>query len=84
MPDHGFIYHQFAGRMTDCFPAAGRGWGMTFPGGVRNPLGYLTPWLRIDFVFAGKGWTPVFCEAEPGRRSQHRAVLAMLTPSETP
>ncbi len=80
MPDHGYIYSLFADQMTDAFSEAGRGLGLTFPGRTSNPLMFFGPWLRIDFIFAGKGWKPVFCVPEPGRRSQHRAVMARLRP----
>jgi endonuclease/exonuclease/phosphatase family metal-dependent hydrolase len=81
MPDHGYIYHLFAGEMTDAFAHAGRGWGLTFPGETRNPAAFFGPWLRLDFAFAGRGWKPVFCAPESGRKSQHRAVVAHFVPT---
>ena len=81
MPDHGQIYHIFAGKMTDGFAKAGRGWGLTFPGGPGHPLAMFNAWLRIDFAFAGSGWKPLFCNAEPGRKSQHHAVVAHFVPA---
>jgi endonuclease/exonuclease/phosphatase (EEP) superfamily protein YafD len=81
MPDHGYIYHLFAGEMTDSFAHAGRGWGLTFPGETRNPAAFFGPWLRLDFAFAGRGWKPVFCVPEPGRKSQHCAVMADFIPA---
>ena len=81
MPDHGYIYHLFADEMTDAFAHAGRGWGLTFPGETRNPATFFGPWLRLDFVFAGRGWEPVFCNPESGRKSQHRAVVAHFVPT---
>ncbi len=80
VPDHGYIYHLFAGEMTDAFDAAGRGWGLTFPGTTRNPIAGFGPWLRLDFLFAGRGWRPVECRPEPGSKSQHKAVLARFEP----
>lgn len=79
-PDHGYIYHLFADEMTDAFDAAGRGWGLTFPGTTRNPIAGFGPWLRLDFFFAGRGWQPVECRPEPGTKSQHKAVLARFEP----
>jgi endonuclease/exonuclease/phosphatase family metal-dependent hydrolase len=76
MPDHGYIYHLFASKFTDAFAKSGRGWGWTFPGFGSHDFGMLGPWLRIDYLFAGQGWKPVFCKTEPGRRSKHRAVVA--------
>ncbi len=79
-PDHGAIYHLFAGQMTDAFAKAGRGWGLTFPGTTRNPVAFFGPWLRIDYFFAGRGWRPIECRAETGSKSQHRAVFARFAP----
>jgi endonuclease/exonuclease/phosphatase (EEP) superfamily protein YafD len=80
MPDHGAIYHLFARQMDDAFARSGRGWGMTFPGYIRQPAGLLGPWLRLDYLFAGRGWTPISCDVEPGRESQHCAVVARFIP----
>lgn len=76
-PDHGVIYHLMAKRLTDAHVAAGRGWGFTFPGGKESRLSALMGhWLRLDFLFAGRGWKPVDCRVANDDRSQHRAVLA--------
>jgi len=80
-PDHGYIYHLFAGEMTDAFAHAGRGWGLTFPGSTHNPVSFYGPWLRIDYFFAGRGWNVSECRPEPGRKSQHKAVLARFEPT---
>lgn len=82
MPDRGFIYHLFAARFTDAFAKSGRGWGLTFPGFTHNPLTGFGPWMRLDQLFAGKGWEPVYSQAEPRRRSQHRAMMAVFRPVE--
>jgi endonuclease/exonuclease/phosphatase family metal-dependent hydrolase len=79
-PDHGYIYHLFAGEMTDAFKKSGRGWGLTFPGTTHNPIAFFGPWLRLDYFFAGRGWRPIECRPEPGRKSQHKAVLARFEP----
>lgn len=76
MPDHGYIYHLFASKFTDAFAKCGRGWGWTFPGFGSRAFGMAGPWLRLDYLFAGKGWKPVCCKTEPGRKSKHRAVVA--------
>ena len=81
LADHGYIYHLFAGEMTDAFKASGRGWGLTFPGSTRNPVAGFGPWLRLDYFFAGRGWRPVECRPEPGKKSQHKAVLARFEPA---
>ncbi len=81
-PSHGVIYHAFASRFTDAFPAAGRGWGFTFPGARDGRIStVLGPWLRLDYWFAGHGWKPVDCKAAAETRSQHRAVLARFDPN---
>ena len=82
MPDHGYIYHLFAGEMTDAFAHAGRGLGADlFRARRSNPAAFFGPWLRLDFAFAGRGWKPVFCMPEPGRKSQHCAVVAQFEPA---
>jgi endonuclease/exonuclease/phosphatase (EEP) superfamily protein YafD len=83
-PDHGAIYHLFASQMMDAFTAAGRGWGLTFPGETGNRLTLFGPWLRLDFFFVGRGWKPIECRAEREHKSQHRAVLARFEPIATP
>ena len=80
MPDHGSIYHLFAGEMTDAFDHAGRGWGLTFPGTTHNPVAGFGPWLRLDYFFTGRGWRAVECRPEPGTKSQHKAVLCRFEP----
>ena len=81
MPDHGCIYHLFADEMKDAFKQAGRGWGQTFPGGNGRYVRYFGQWLRLDYFFAGRGWRAVECRPEPGRISQHKAVLARFEPA---
>lgn len=82
-PDHGFVYHCFAGQMSDAHAKAGVGYGMTFPCDVKSLKKPLGPWLRIDYAFAGPGWKPIFCESDGGTRSQHRAVMAQFLPEPT-
>jgi|SRR5581483_2236053 len=79
-PDSGYIYRLFNKTATDSFSEAGCGFGWTFPGYTHNPLAFFRPWLRLDYIFAGRGWKPVYCSVEPSRRSQHRAVVAHLEP----
>jgi endonuclease/exonuclease/phosphatase family metal-dependent hydrolase len=80
MPDHGAVYHIFASKFSDAFSLCGRGWGLTFPGYSGHFFTLFGPWLRLDYLFAGKGWEPVYCRTEPGRTSQHRAVAARFEP----
>ncbi len=81
MPDHGIVYHTFANRLTDAFAAAGRGWGMTFPGTHDGRIpALLGRWLRLDYWFAGHGWKPVDCRVGKDTVSQHSAVLARFDP----
>lgn len=76
MPSRGYLYDVFSGHLTDAFAACGRGYGLTFPGYTSNPLTLFGPWLRIDYLFAGRGCRPVSCQTERERKSQHRAVAA--------
>ena len=78
VPARGRAYHLLAGSLADAFEARGRGYGFTFPGRTRNPLTLFGPWLRLDLVFAGKGWRVLDCQVEPRRPSQHRALVATL------
>jgi vancomycin resistance protein VanJ len=79
-PDHGIIYHTVARHLRDAHLEGGNGWGLTFPGKTRNPISARGPWLRIDYAFAGRGWEPISCTPEPGRASQHCAVVAQFVP----
>jgi vancomycin resistance protein VanJ len=82
MPDHGIVYKTFASRFSDAHAVAGRGWGLTFPGSREGRLPALIgPWLRLDYIFAGRGWKPVECRVADDDQSQHRAVLARLVPT---
>jgi len=80
-PDHGFIHRILSSGMIDAHQTAGQGWGLSFPGGTGGLTARHGPWLRIDYAYSGRGWTPVFCRTDPGRRSQHRAVAAHFVPS---
>ena len=74
-PDHGELYKLFSSAMTDSFAAVGTGARATFPADVGGKLFELGPWLRLDYLFAGKGWMPIGCEVEPAVRAQHLAVM---------
>jgi endonuclease/exonuclease/phosphatase (EEP) superfamily protein YafD len=82
MPDHGILYHDFRKSLSDAFAETGSGSGFTFPGNMKSIVALLGPWLRIDYVFAGRGWTPVSCQPDPGLLSQHRPVVARLRSSQ--
>ena len=75
MPDHGYLYHEIAGRLTDAFAAKGTGYGLTFPGATLNPLSLFGPWLRIDYQFADAHWQVDFCHVEPRKLAKHLAVV---------
>lgn len=82
-PDHGLIYRRVSDGLRDAHVHAGSGWGFTFPGDGRKGgrLAMLFgPWLRLDYIFGGKGFTPVECRVASNDRSQHRAVLARFAP----
>lgn len=79
MPAPGWNHRLVAGAFQDAHHKAGAGFGFTFPGVTRNPLSLGGPWMRIDYVFAGKGsWDVMAAVAEPDRASQHRATAALL------
>lgn len=78
MPSRGWLHRQFRHQWADAFAEAGRGYGLTFPGYSSNPLTGFGPWLRLDYVFCSREFRPVQCVTEQGRRSQHRAVAALL------
>ena len=78
MPPDGYVHRVIAAGLTDCFAQAGRGFGFTFPCDTHNPLTLGGPWLRLDYALAGPGWRTRDCRVEPGRRSQHRAVVVTL------
>ena len=79
MPQDGYVHREVTYGLLDCYEQAGRGFGFTFPGDVWNPLTLGNPWLRIDYILAGPGWHANECRVEPSRRSQHRAVVAVLS-----
>jgi endonuclease/exonuclease/phosphatase family metal-dependent hydrolase len=79
-PNHGAVYHTFGGILQDAFQKTGHGYGFTFPGVSSHRLVLFGPWLRLDYLFAGNGWKPVYCRVEPHRSSQHRAVVARFEP----
>lgn len=76
VPNHGIIFHLYSRQFTDAFEATGSGYGLTFPGFTRNPFTGFGPWMRLDQIFSNEQLVPVACKAEPGRRSQHRAMVA--------
>lgn len=82
MSSHGYIYDRFAENLADAHATSGRGYGLTFPGYTSNPVTLFGPWLRLDYLFAGKGFRPVDCRTEAGRKSQHRAVAARFEAGE--
>jgi vancomycin resistance protein VanJ len=82
-PDHGLVYRRVSEGLRDSHADVGSGWGFTFPGDGRKGgrLAMLFgPWLRLDYIFAGKGFTPIECRVASDDRSQHRAILARLAP----
>ncbi len=82
-PEHGIVHRLLSSNLQDAHVVAGRGWGCTFPSNEKKD-GILArvfgAWLRLDYIFAGRGFTPVECRVASDERSQHRAVLARLAP----
>lgn len=76
MPDTGYLHRLYTSELTDAFAAKGTGYGCTFPGFSWNPLTLFGPWLRIDYIFAGKAWQPLSCKVEPRQSAQHLSVAA--------
>lgn len=83
VPNHGQIYNSYCDQFTDAFEQAGSGYGLTFPGFTRNPLTFFGPWLRLDQIFSSSQLKPIACKAEPGRRSQHRSMVATFELKES-
>jgi len=79
MPPDGYVHRVISWGLLDCFAQAGRGFGFTFPWDTHDPITFGAGWLRIDYVLAGPGWRANNCRVEPGRRSQHRAIVASLS-----
>ena len=77
-PSVGSSYRLLAGALTDCFTAAGSGFGFTFPGDSGYFLSIYRPWMRLDYVFTDRHWEPISISVENSRRSEHRAVAARL------
>jgi len=62
----------------DAFRAAGWGLGLTFAdfGGLFKPLSLAPPFIRIDYVFGGPGFTPLSASVGAAAGSDHYAVRA--------
>ncbi len=74
VPDHGVIYRRFASHLKDSFERGGSGYGFTFPGDARR----IPTWLRIDYIWAGPQFEPVYAAVGAAKRQQHFAVVARL------
>ncbi len=78
-PDFGPLYREMSSGLLDAHREAGEGFGYTFPDDVSHALAGGLPWMRIDYIFAGKSWQVHGCEVEPdAENAQHRAVAATL------
>lgn len=77
-PHVGAIHRRLISRLQDAHEVAGHGFGFTFPGETHNPLSLGGPWLRIDQILLSSHWTVEACWTEGLRKSQHRAVAALL------
>ncbi|MDG2124925.1 MAG: endonuclease/exonuclease/phosphatase family protein [Verrucomicrobiales bacterium] len=82
--DTGAIYRTLTSRLSDAHDRAGAGYGFTFPGKTRNPAALFQPWLRLDYILSGSGWTTTKFVTEKSRPSQHRAIAATLALSAPP
>ncbi len=71
-PPTSRYWRSLRAQMTDCFDVVGRGLGYSFVWRRRWPI------LRIDYVWAGGGATPLRCWTEEAAPSDHRPVLAEI------
>lgn len=67
-PPRGIFYQRLRGRFTDAFAKAGWGTGYTFPAKL--------PVMRIDFIFADKGFAVMKCRRSSLKASDHYSVVA--------
>lgn len=67
-PPRGLLYRQLRSRFTDAFARAGWGTGYTFPSRL--------PVMRIDYVFADKGFAVMKCRRSALKASDHYSVVA--------
>jgi endonuclease/exonuclease/phosphatase family metal-dependent hydrolase len=74
LPTDSAIFRRHWGRYTDCFSAAGWGWGWT----------KYTRWFgaRIDHVLASPGWYCPRCAVGHDVGSDHRPLIAELVRAE--
>ena len=77
-PHVGAIHRRLTNRLQDAHEVSGHGCGFTFPGETHNPLSLGGPWLRIDQILLDSRWKVEACWTEDLRKSQHRAVAALL------
>jgi endonuclease/exonuclease/phosphatase (EEP) superfamily protein YafD len=82
-PHVGAIHRRLTGQLQDAHEVNGHGFGFTFPGETHNPLSLGGPWLRIDQILLSAHWTVEACWTEDLRKSQHRAVAALLKLKDT-
>jgi len=78
-PAGGVVHQRLVKGLSDAHLSAGRGFGFTFPGTTGNPLSLGGPWMRIDYIFAGREWRVGRCVTEERRQSQHRALAATFS-----
>lgn len=77
MPECGYLRGVVGESFADSHSEAGSGFGFSFPGTTHNPLSFGGVWMRIDYIFFTRAhWQCAWSMAEPGRKSQHRSVVA--------
>lgn len=77
MPECGYLRGVVSELFEDSHSAAGSGFGFSFPGTTHNPLSFGGVWMRIDYILSSRAnWRCMWSQAEPHRKSQHRAVVA--------
>lgn len=78
VPSGGRAYRSLCARWQEAHREVGSGSGYSFPGTTRNPLSLGGPWMRLDHIFYDQQWRALESVTEKKRKSQHRAVFAVL------
>ena len=77
IPDHGYMYRLFSANLIDSFKERGSGFGWTFPGHLSNTLlNPFCPWLRLDYIFCNKKFSPTYFKTGQAHQSQHLPIVS--------
>ena len=78
MPPLGISYQHLTRYMQNAHCAAGAGFGYTFPSDFKSIGRIVTPWVRIDHIFASSQWRILSCSVCSGHISQHLPLEAVV------